>query len=256
MARFRPISFGLLVGGALAFASVPSVGTAWEGSDGWENPDDHDGHDYDGHDDDGDHDGDHYGDHDTSSPDGAEHVRQKLAEKFDVPEKVIVRLRESGMGYGEIDHALTLADRLPGGIKRENVREIVEMRESGMGWGQIAHELDTTMGAAKRDFRTSPPPSEGPVAQPTSVSRSGKSSHAAARGSSSHGLGAKSFSGSGSKGPTKMSGSNAGRMSATKLGGVSGARANGRAFGGGGGSSGGGAANASAKSGGKAKGRK
>lgn len=230
MALLRPIPFALLVGGALAFAAVPAVAGTREGSDGWEHPDDRDGHDN----------------------DGAEHVRQELAEKFDVPEKVIIRLRESGMGYGEIDHALTLADRLPGGINRENVREIVEMRESGMGWGQIAHELDTTMGAAKRDFRTSPPPSDSTVVQPTSVSRSGKSSYAA--GGSSHGLGAKSFSRSGSDGSAKLSGSNAGGMSATRMGGVSGTRANGRAFGGGS-SQGGGGVGSSAKAGG-ANGRK
>jgi hypothetical protein len=259
MARFRLIPFGLLVGGALAFATVPSVAISGEGSVGWEHPDDHDGHDPGDHDwdHDGDYDGDGHGgyDHDAPPPDGASNVRQKLAEKFDVPDKVITRLRESGMGYGEIDHALTLADRLPGGIQRENVREIVEMRESGMGWGQIAHELDTTLGAARRDFRTSPSPSDSPVVQPTSVSRSGKPSYAAARRSSSPGLGARSFSRSGSKGSAKMSGSNAGGMSATRLGSVSGARANGRAFSGGG-SSNGRAAGASAKSGGKARGRK
>jgi hypothetical protein len=260
MARFRLIPFGLLVGGALAFATVPSVAASGEGSVGWEHPDDHDGHDSGDHDwdHDGDHDGDGHGgyDHDAPPPDGASNVRQKLAEKFDVPEKVITRLRESGMGYGEIDHALTLADRLPGGIRRENVREIVEMRESGMGWGQIAHELDTTMGAARRDFGTSPPPSDIPGVQPTSVTRSGKSSHAAARGSSSRGLGAKSVSRSGSKGPAKMSESNARGIAATKMGGASSARANGRAFAGGS-SHGGGGARASAKSsGGKAKGRK
>ncbi len=227
MTRLRVIPFSLLLCSAFAFGlSAPAV-RAWEGDGEGQHPDDGDS----------DHDGD-------ETSEGASHVRDKLASKFDVDPRVIDRLRDRGLGYGEIDHALTLAERMPDGITRENVKYVLELRqEQHMGWGQIAHELDTQLGAAKREFPTQPPAA--------SVSRPGKSSYAAQGASPAQGLGAKSFSRSGSKGPAKMSGSNAGRMSATRTRGVSGARANGHAFGGGASRGGGGGAAS-----GKAKGRK
>jgi len=178
-------------------------------------------------------------DRDASTPDGAERVREKLAAKFDVHESVIGKLRERGLGYGEIDHALTLASRGPDGLTRENVRHVVELRQDQrMGWGQIAREMDTTMGEAKRDFRASPPPTDGPGAEPKSVSRSGKSSAKA------HASSARSHSGMG----VSRSGTNdraSGKASASSSG-----RAHGQAFGGGSGQA------SSSKSNGKAKGHK
>jgi hypothetical protein len=277
MVRFRPILHGLLLCGALAFAAVAASGShAGENPDGWGDPDDHDG--WGGHDPDGwdGHDADHDGwdghdhDHDAPAPDGAEHVRQKLAAKFDVHESVITRLRNRGLGYGEIDHTLTLASGMEGGLTKHNVREVLKMRqEQGLGWGQIAHELDTTMGAAKRDFRSSPPPSDGDgthdpdgsamhsgsksespgihsgsksgasVKQPTSVGRSGRSSFAKGSGASAGRLGARSFARSGSTSGGRITGASAGR-------------ANGHAFGGAASNGGGSRSNG----GGKAKGRR
>ncbi len=230
MSRFRLIPQGLLLCSALAFASFVATGArAGENHDGF--------------------------DHDVPPPDGAANVRQKLAAKFDVDESVISRLRNRGLGYGEIDHTLTLASGMPDGLTKQNVRQVLELRqEQQLGWGQIAHELDTTMGAAKRDFRAAPPPSDdpgmhdgpgmhrqpgsdSPGVQPTSVSRPGKSSFAKARGTSAGRLGGKSLASSGSKSGGRISGASAGR-------------ANGHAFGR--------AAShgSGAKGGGKAKGRK
>ncbi len=225
MARARLIPFGLLLCSALAFAwSVPPVVSAWEGSDdGWADPDDSD-------------DGDHGGDHEPTTPDGAAHVREKLATKFDVDAHVISKLRDRGLGYGEIDHALTLAERMPDGVTRENVKHVLELRQDQhMGWGQVAHELDTTLGAAKREFPTNPPPADGSGMQPTSLSRPGKSAFAAGHSTSAGRQVGRSFSSSGSKSAGRMSGASAGRSGGHAFGrassGASGAKSNGKAKG-------------------------
>ena len=129
---------------------------------------------------------------DTDDPDfpddgpaDAAHPQQKLAAKFGVDEADIAGLRDQNLGYGEIDHALTLAERMPGGITDENVAHVLEQRQDGMGWGQIALAQGTTLGNAKKEFPTQPvvepPPEPAPVAtdaasaQPKSLSRPGKS---------------------------------------------------------------------------------
>jgi hypothetical protein len=183
--------------------------------------------------------GDHpWSDEEGSTPDGAEGVRDRLAAKFDVDESRIDSLRDEKLGYGEIDHALTLAERLPGGITDENVNHVLELRqEQGMGWGQIAHEFDTSLGAAKREFPTRAAPSDDPSVQPRSLSRPGRSalasggSHAGGR-HIAKGLSEKPGSGS----RTGMrAGGNAGRAHGQALGRsashASGGKANGKAKG-------------------------
>jgi hypothetical protein len=118
-------------------------------------------------------------------PGDSAHVQQKLATKFGVDEADIAGLRDQNLGYGEIDHTLTLAERLPGGITDENVAHVLEQRQGGTGWGQIAHAQGTTLGNAKKEFPTQPvvePPPEptpvattGATAEPKSLSRPGKS---------------------------------------------------------------------------------
>jgi len=121
-------------------------------------------------------------------------VQQKLAAKFGVEESQIASLRDENLGYGEIDHTLTLAERQPGGITDENVDNILAMRQDQhMGWGQIAKSQSTTLGAAKREFPVQPAVEPAPVAtseqattaQPRSLSRSGTPITGTARGSSS-----------------------------------------------------------------------
>ena len=127
-------------------------------------------------------------DHEATSPDGAQQVRERLAAKFDVQEARISSLRDEGLGYGEIDHALTLADRLPGGITDENVDHVLDMRQDQhMGWGEIAHDMDTTLGEAKHSPPPATTPTDGGVIEPTSVSRPGKSAASAQSGASGHG---------------------------------------------------------------------
>ena len=103
----------------------------------------------------------------ATTPEGAARVTDRLAEKFHVDSSVITDLRGQNMGFGEIDHALTLANQLPGGATQENIDQIMDMRhEQNMGWGQIAHELDTTLGSAKRDPIQEPAPPEPPATEP------------------------------------------------------------------------------------------
>src|SRR5262249_23159803 len=129
-------------------------------------------------------------DHEASTPDGAQRVRERLANKFDVEASRIDALRDKQLGYGEIDHTLPLSGRLPGGITDENVAHVLDLRQQQhMGWGEIAHQMDTTLGEAKHAPAPTPSPSDGSV-QPTSVSRPGKSDTSAQTGASAHGHGA------------------------------------------------------------------
>ncbi|MEX2206252.1 MAG: hypothetical protein WEF50_08505 [Myxococcota bacterium] len=147
-------------------------------------------------------------------PDDFHHAsvpEQRLADKFGVDTSDIQSLRNEKLGYGEIDHTLTLAERLPGGITDENVATILEMRQDPkMGWGQIAHEQGTTLGQAKQDYPVQPPeeppvtdpaqpapaamPQDSPTMQPKSLTRSGKTTIVSGGAPSQGGHGGKSLS--------------------------------------------------------------
>src|SRR5262245_15138866 len=134
-------------------------------------------------------------DHEASTPQGAQQVRDRLANKFDVTESRITELRDKQLGYGEIDHSLTLAGRMPGGITDDNVAHVLDMRQQQhMGWGEIAHQMDSTMGGAQHTPPPTPAPTDG-AAQPPSVSRPGKSDTSTQTSASAHGHGANGFSG-------------------------------------------------------------
>jgi hypothetical protein len=76
-------------------------------------------------------------------PDGEPAVIGKIKKEFDVDEALISDLRAQKLGYGEITIALSLAERLPGGINDENIEKILSMRQGQPveGWGNIAREL-------------------------------------------------------------------------------------------------------------------
>ena len=131
-------------------------------------------------------------DQEASTPEGTARVTDRLAEKFHVETKVISDLREKNLGYGEIDHALTLANQLPGGATQENIDQIMTLRqEKDMGWGQIAQELDTKLGAAKRAPIPESTPTEatGTEASTSSVTRSGSWPGSQGKGRGKHLLG-------------------------------------------------------------------
>jgi hypothetical protein len=105
-------------------------------------------------------------DEEANSPDGAQHVTQRLTQEFGVEEARITSLREKNLGYGEIHHALSLARQMPGGITDDNVNSIMQMRQDQhMGWGKIAQELGTKLGPATKPVsspQASTPPAEAP----------------------------------------------------------------------------------------------
>lgn len=79
----------------------------------------------------------------ASLPDGEGAVVEKIRSEFDVEEGLISGLRAQKLGYGEISIALSLAERMPGGITDENIETILSMRQGSpvQGWGNIAREL-------------------------------------------------------------------------------------------------------------------
>lgn len=106
-------------------------------------------------------------DEEAGTPAGAQRVTQRLATEFNVPAEQVTSLREEGMGYGEIHHALSLAEQMPGGITDANVDQIVTMRqEQKMGWGRIAQELGTKLGPATKRGAQQSPVAEPAATQP------------------------------------------------------------------------------------------
>jgi hypothetical protein len=67
-----------------------------------------------------------------------------LAERYKVPEQDVKDLRDKGMGWGEIDTALAIAQK-----SGKPVSEIMAMRDKGMGWGKIAKENGFKLGDIK-----------------------------------------------------------------------------------------------------------
>lgn len=64
---------------------------------------------------------------------------RKLAREFQQSAADVQALRDRGMGWGEIRHALHISQR-----SGKPVNEIVELRDSGMGWGEIAARYNVT----------------------------------------------------------------------------------------------------------------
>jgi hypothetical protein len=193
---FHSIRFTLLLSCALLFAPIVR---ADDDVSAWEAPGDSTGLD-----------------HEATTPEGAQRVRDRLADKFNVSESKITELRDKQLGYGEIDHTLTLASRLPGGVTDENVAHVLDLRQQQhMGWGEIAHQMDTTLGKAQHTPAPTPSPTDS-AGQPTSVSRPGKSDSSAQTGASGNGHGASGFSG-GSSNPGGHSGGSAAQESSHPL---------------------------------------
>ena len=72
----------------------------------------------------------------------------ELASRYKVEEKDIRDLRDKGMGWGEVDNALAIAER-----SGKPLSEIMKLRESGMGWGKIARQYGFSLGEVKRSDR-------------------------------------------------------------------------------------------------------
>lgn len=79
----------------------------------------------------------------AATPGGAQAVADRIRKEFDVDEATVNSLRDKKLGYGEISIALSLAERMPGGITEENLDKIISMRQGPPveGWGNIAKDL-------------------------------------------------------------------------------------------------------------------
>jgi len=95
-------------------------------------------------------------DAEASTQQGAKVVEQKIKDQFNVEDSTIQNLREKGLGYGEITTALSLAERLEGGLNEENIQKISNMRigNDKKGWGEIAKQFDVTVGDLKRNVQS------------------------------------------------------------------------------------------------------
>jgi len=86
----------------------------------------------------------------STSEDVVNGLRQGTAFEYqytDADDQLITQTIDagSGMGYGEVRHALTLSEQNGG-----DLQSVLDMRESGLGWGEIAHQQGGSLGAAKK----------------------------------------------------------------------------------------------------------
>ncbi|MCC6502437.1 MAG: hypothetical protein IT362_04785 [Deltaproteobacteria bacterium] len=86
-------------------------------------------------------------DNDASTAAGESAVVGKIVGEFGVDEALIQDLRAQKLGYGEITLALSLAERLPGGITDENLDKVLDLRQGPpvQGWGNVARSLDLSL---------------------------------------------------------------------------------------------------------------
>lgn len=86
-------------------------------------------------------------DGDASTRPGEAVVINKIVNEFGVDEAVVRELRARKLGYGEITLALSLAERLPGGLTPENLDSVMEARLGPpvKGWGNVARSFDLSL---------------------------------------------------------------------------------------------------------------
>lgn len=82
---------------------------------------------------------------------GTQKQVEKLASRFNVPEKDVLALREKGLGWGEIRHALAISQKA--GVP---VSDVLKLRDSGMGWGRIARNYGFKLGEVTGKGRERP----------------------------------------------------------------------------------------------------
>jgi hypothetical protein len=72
----------------------------------------------------------------------------ELSRKYNVPESEIVALREKGLGWGEVGHALAIAQK-----SGKPLSEVMALRDSGLGWGQISQKYGFKLGEIKKEAK-------------------------------------------------------------------------------------------------------
>jgi hypothetical protein len=68
----------------------------------------------------------------------------KLAAEFKVEAKDVQALRDQGLGWGEVRHALDISRSA-----KVPVADVMKLRKDGMGWGQIADKYGTKVGGPR-----------------------------------------------------------------------------------------------------------
>lgn len=83
-----------------------------------------------------------------SSASGAAAAIQSIEKTFGVTASQIAALRSSGLGYGEIVIALSLAQNMTGGLTTSNINAVVTMHQGPpeVGWGQVARNMGLDLG--------------------------------------------------------------------------------------------------------------
>lgn len=91
-----------------------------------------------------------------SSAGGAAAAIQAIESTFGVTSSQIAGLRSSGLGYGEIVIALSLAQTMTGGLTTSNINAVVAMHQGPpeVGWGQIARNMGLDLGKLVSKVRT------------------------------------------------------------------------------------------------------
>jgi hypothetical protein len=72
---------------------------------------------------------------------GEKKLAGELAGEYNVLESEILALRDKGMGWGEVGHALAISQRA--GVP---LKDVLALRDSGMGWGEIAQKYNFKLG--------------------------------------------------------------------------------------------------------------
>lgn len=90
----------------------------------------------------------------------------KLASEFSVTKEEVTSLRDKGLGWGEVRHALSLSQKTG-----KPVGDIMKMREDGMGWGAIAKKEGVKLDGVDKGARAKETPVRGP--EPKSSERKG-----------------------------------------------------------------------------------
>jgi len=85
----------------------------------------------------------------AAKPDGEKAVLKKFEAEFKVSDAQVRSLRDRKLAYGEIAVALSLAQKMAGGVSEVNVQKVLSMRQGPpeAGWGQVARQLGTKLGA-------------------------------------------------------------------------------------------------------------
>ena len=71
---------------------------------------------------------------------------EAVSRRFEAPPAEVRALREKGLEWREVEHALGISERTG-----KPVSELLKMREDGLGWGRIAVEHGLRLEDLKKD---------------------------------------------------------------------------------------------------------